>query len=109
MAATGTVVALGIPLGLPVLRRQAAGLTEGDAGGFATGTIDPLVWFEIYPDNRVLVYVPKAEMGQAARPGRAADRADCSGNWERVLQSDRCALAPSADVAGASVGGFVAF
>ena len=30
MAATGAALALGIPLGLPKLRRAAAGLTEGD-------------------------------------------------------------------------------
>ena len=64
MAATGAAVTLGIPLGLPVLRRAAAGLTEGDVGGFARGTLDPLLWFELYPDERVLVFVPKAEMGQ---------------------------------------------
>jgi isoquinoline 1-oxidoreductase beta subunit len=64
MAATGAALALGIPLGLPPLRRAAAGLTEGDAGGFASGTLDPLLWFEVYPDGRVLVFVPKAEMGQ---------------------------------------------
>ena len=64
MAATGAALALGIPLGLPPLRRGAAGLTEGDAGGFARGTLDPLLWFEVYPDGRVLVFVPKAEMGQ---------------------------------------------
>jgi isoquinoline 1-oxidoreductase beta subunit len=64
MAATGAALALGIPLGLPRLRRGAAGLTEGDAGGFASGTLDPLLWFEVYPDGRVLIFVPKAEMGQ---------------------------------------------
>jgi isoquinoline 1-oxidoreductase beta subunit len=64
MATTGAALALGIPLGLPPLRRAAAGLTEGDAGGFAGGTLDPLLWFEVYPDGRVLIFVPKAEMGQ---------------------------------------------
>jgi isoquinoline 1-oxidoreductase beta subunit len=64
MAATGTALALGIPLGLPVLRRGIAGLTEGDAGGFASGTLDPLVWIEIHPDESVRLFVPKAEMGQ---------------------------------------------
>ena len=64
MAATGTALALGIPLGLPPLRRAAAGLTEGDAGGFGSGTLDPQVWFEVHADGGVLVYLPKAEMGQ---------------------------------------------
>jgi isoquinoline 1-oxidoreductase beta subunit len=64
MAATGAALALGIPLGLPVLRRTAAGLTEGDAGGFGGGTLDPLVWFEVQGDGRILLFLPKAEMGQ---------------------------------------------
>jgi isoquinoline 1-oxidoreductase beta subunit len=64
VAATGAALALGIPLGLPALRRTAAGLTEGDAGGFASGTLDPFIWFKIYPDERVRIYLPKAEMGQ---------------------------------------------
>lgn len=64
MATTGAALALGIPLGLPHLRRAAARLTEGDAGGFASGTLDPLLWFELYPDGHILVFVPKAEMGQ---------------------------------------------
>lgn len=64
MAATGTALALGIPLGLPALRRQLAGMTEGDAGGFFSGSLDPLIWFEVYPDNQVRLYLPKAEMGQ---------------------------------------------
>jgi isoquinoline 1-oxidoreductase beta subunit len=64
MAATGAALALGIPLGLPQLRRGAAGLTEGDAGGFASGTLEPTIWFKVFPEGRILVYVPKAEMGQ---------------------------------------------
>ena len=85
MAATGTALALGIPLGLPVLRRAAAGLTEGDAGGFARGTLDPLLWFEVYPDNRVLVYVPKAEMGQGIHTALAQIAAEeLEIAWERL-------------------------
>ena len=64
MATTGAALALGIPLGLPPLRRQMAGLTEGDAFGFGSGTLDPLVWIEISPDDSVRLFVPKAEMGQ---------------------------------------------
>jgi isoquinoline 1-oxidoreductase beta subunit len=64
MATTGAALALGIPMSLPYLRLRAAGLTEGDAGGFARGTLDPLLWFEVYPDGRILLFVPKAEMGQ---------------------------------------------
>ena len=85
MAATGAALALGIPLGLPVLRRAAAGLTEGDAGGFASGTLDPLLWFEVYPDDRVLVFVPKAEMGQGIHTALAQIAAEeLEVAWERL-------------------------
>jgi isoquinoline 1-oxidoreductase beta subunit len=85
MAATGSALALGIPLGLPVLRRQAAGLTEGDAGGFASGTLDPLLWFEVYPDGRVLLLVPKAEMGQGIHTALAQIAAEELGvDWEQL-------------------------
>ncbi len=85
MAATGAALALGIPLGLPPLRRGAAGLTEGDAGGFASGTLDPLLWFEVYPDGRVLVFVPKAEMGQGIHTALAQIAAEeLEVAWERL-------------------------
>jgi isoquinoline 1-oxidoreductase beta subunit len=64
MAASGAALALGIPLGLPILRRMAAEFSEGDAGAFFSGELDPLVWIEVHPDERVRLYVPKAEMGQ---------------------------------------------
>jgi len=76
MATTGAALALGIPVGLPRLRRAAAGLTEGDAGGFASGSLDPLLWFEVYPEGRVLLFVPKAEMGQGIHTALAQIAAD---------------------------------
>jgi isoquinoline 1-oxidoreductase beta subunit len=85
MAVTGTALALGIPLGLPRLRRGAAGLTEGDAGGFASGTLDPLLWFEVYPDGRVLVFVPKAEMGQGIHTALAQIAAEeLEVDWQQL-------------------------
>lgn len=85
MATTGAALALGIPLGLPPLRRAAAGLTEGDAGGFASGTLDPLLWFEVYPDERVRVFVPKAEMGQGIHTALAQIAAEeLEVAWERL-------------------------
>jgi len=84
-ATTGAGLALGIPLGLPHLRRAAAGLTEGDAGGFASGTLDPLLWFEVYPDGRVLIFVPKAEMGQGIHTALAQIAAEeLEVAWERL-------------------------
>ncbi len=85
MATTGAALALGIPLGLPHLRRAAAGLTEGDAGGFASGTLDPLLWFELYPDGHILVFVPKAEMGQGIHTALAQIAAEeLEVAWEQL-------------------------
>lgn len=85
MAATGAALALGIPLGLPVVRRTAAGLTEGDAGGFASGTLDPLVWIKIYPDERIRLYLPKAEMGQGIHTALAQIAAEeLEVSWEQL-------------------------
>ncbi|MFC2015396.1 molybdopterin cofactor-binding domain-containing protein [Chloroflexota bacterium] len=85
MATTGAALALGIPLGLPPLRRAAAGLTEGDAGGFGGGALDPLLWFEVYPDGRVLIFVPKAEMGQGIHTALAQIAAEeLEVGWEQL-------------------------
>jgi isoquinoline 1-oxidoreductase beta subunit len=85
MAATGAALALGIPLGLPRFRRAAAGLTEGDAGGFASGTLDPLLWFEVHADGRLLLYVPKAEMGQGIHTALAQIAAEeLEVDWDQL-------------------------
>jgi isoquinoline 1-oxidoreductase beta subunit len=85
MAATGAALALGIPLGLPRLRGAAGGMTEGDAGGFFGGTLDPLLWFEVYPDGRLLMFVPKAEMGQGIHTALAQIAAEeLEVSWERL-------------------------
>ena len=86
MAVTGGALMLGIPLGLPPLRRTAAGLTEGDAGGFASGTLDPLVWIEVHQDDSILLYVPKAEMGQGIHTALAQIAAEeLEIPWERLV------------------------
>ena len=62
-ATTGAALALGIPLGLPPARRKMAEVIEGDTT-FSYGALDPLVWIEILPDERVRLFVTKTEMGQ---------------------------------------------
>ena len=59
----GGGLALGFVFGVPALRLTAARYLDGAAGpgGFAN---DPTAWFEISPDNRVRLFVPKVEMGQ---------------------------------------------
>ncbi|MDP8232282.1 MAG: hypothetical protein P9L91_06380, partial [Candidatus Zophobacter franzmannii] len=59
----GGGLALGFVYGVPALRLVAANALNGSAGpGGATN--EPTAWFEISPDNRVRLYVPKVEMGQ---------------------------------------------
>ena len=85
MAATGTALALGIPLGLPLVRRKIAQLTEGGAAGFSFGSLDPLVWIEVLPDDRIRLFVPKAEMGQGIHTSLAQLAAEeLEIPWERL-------------------------
>jgi isoquinoline 1-oxidoreductase beta subunit len=85
MAATGTALALGIPLGLPVVRRQIAGATEGEGNAFFSGSLDPLIWFEVHPDDHVRIYLPKAEMGQGIHTSLAQIAAEeLEVPWDRL-------------------------
>jgi isoquinoline 1-oxidoreductase beta subunit len=84
MAATGTALALGIPLGLPVARRKVAGLTEGDLR-MSFGSLDPLVWFEVSPDDRVRLFLTKAELGQGVHTSLAQIAAEeLEISWEQL-------------------------
>lgn len=83
MAATGTALTLGIPLGLPVLRRTIAQLMEGDVT--MPTSVDPLVWFEISADEGVRLFVTKAEMGQGIHTALAQIAAEeLEVPWERL-------------------------
>lgn len=60
---TGVGLALGWQFGLPVARR---GIAESVDSGSVPGNVkvDPMVWFEILPDNSLTLYNIKVEMGQ---------------------------------------------
>jgi len=84
MAVTGTALALGIPIGLPVARRRVAELVSGE-GILPASDLNPLLWLEMLPDNRLRVFVPKAELGQGTHTGLAQLAADeLEMPWERV-------------------------
>jgi isoquinoline 1-oxidoreductase beta subunit len=84
MAASGTALALGIPLGLPAARRQIAQVVEGDTLGFPAD-VEPLAWFEVLPDDSLRLYVTKAEMGQGVHTGLAQIAAEeLEIPWERL-------------------------
>ncbi len=79
---TGATLALSIPLGLPLARRRMARMTEG---GYSGGALDPLAWFEIQPDNRVRLYVTKAELGQGIHTSLAQIAAEeLEIPWEKL-------------------------
>jgi isoquinoline 1-oxidoreductase subunit beta len=84
MAVSGTALALGIPIGLPAARRKVADLVSND-GVLPAPDLNPLLWLEMLPDNRLRVLVPKAEMGQGTHTGLAQLAADeLEMPWDRV-------------------------
>jgi isoquinoline 1-oxidoreductase subunit beta len=84
MAVSGTAFALGIPVGLPVARRKVAEIFAVD-GVLPPLDLNPLLWFELLPDNRLRVFVPKTEMGQGTHTGLAQLAADeLEMPWEKV-------------------------
>jgi isoquinoline 1-oxidoreductase beta subunit len=70
MAITGAAFALGIPLGLPVARRKIAEIMAGDFA-LPSSDLNPLLWLEVLPSDRIRMFVPKAEMGQGTHTALA--------------------------------------
>lgn len=70
LGAAAAVVVLGVWFGLPAARRRIA---SAMAGSFSLPQkpLNPLAWIEVLPDDRIRLYVPKAEMGQGAHTGLA--------------------------------------
>lgn len=67
---TAGAVALGVGVGVPYARLQIANMLEGASlGGDFSG--DPRLWFEVAPDNRITLYIPKVEMGQGTHTSLA--------------------------------------
>ncbi|MFT5194518.1 MAG: isoquinoline 1-oxidoreductase beta subunit [Cellvibrionaceae bacterium] len=63
LGSTGVGLALGVTLGRKPFYRFVAGFLNGGETPASLGS-DPLAWFEVYPDNRVKIFVSKVEMGQ---------------------------------------------
>jgi len=84
MGVGGLALAIGIPIGLPVARRK---LTEALAHGWLPKgeDLDPLLWIELLPDDRIRLFVPKAEMGQGIHTGLAQIAAEeLEVPWDRL-------------------------
>ncbi|MCY1074322.1 xanthine dehydrogenase family protein molybdopterin-binding subunit [Archangium lansingense] len=78
----GSVGALA--LGLPAIRLGVARAV--DDGLMPSGkSLDPTVWFELLPDDRVRLHLPKAEMGQGIHTALAQIAAEeLEVPWERL-------------------------
>jgi isoquinoline 1-oxidoreductase beta subunit len=84
MAVTGTALALGIPIGLPIGRKKLAELIATDME-MPGQDMNPLQWLEVLPDNRVRLLVPKAELGQGTHTSLAQIAAEeLEINWENL-------------------------
>lgn len=67
---TGTALALGIPFGVPALRKKIhGGMAEGS--GPPAPPLTPAAWIEVLSSGRIRLMLPKAEMGQGSHTGLA--------------------------------------
>lgn len=64
------VVLLIILFGIPAAQRWIASAMAGRLS-IPGRPLNPLSWIEVLPDNRIRLYVPKAEMGQGTHTGLA--------------------------------------
>ena len=64
------VFVLGVQFGLPAARRRLALLMAGEFS-IPERPLNPLLWIEVLADDRIRLFVPKAEMGQGAHTGLA--------------------------------------
>ncbi|MGB0388093.1 MAG: molybdopterin cofactor-binding domain-containing protein [Ardenticatenaceae bacterium] len=72
LGATGLGLALGVKVGTPIVRLRIAEMFDGPAGSSFGGVeAPPTTWFEISPDNRVRLHLPKVEMGQGVHTSLA--------------------------------------
>jgi len=69
-------VFVGVKLGTPIMRLRLAEWVESSGGPPGDIEAPPDAWFDITPDNRVRLFLPKSEMGQGVHTGLAQIAAD---------------------------------
>lgn len=96
----GGGLALGATLGLPAARLALADWLDG-AGFPASMPKDPEIWFAIQPDGRVVMAMPKVEMGQGVHTALAQLAAEELGvAWEQISVTQSSSIGPVRDPAG---------
>ena len=85
LGTTGVLAAGGVAFGLPVLQRTIAGTFDQASAPFSVDAA-PLTWFEVTPSNQVILYVPKAEMGQGIHTALGQIAAEELGvEWDQLV------------------------
>jgi isoquinoline 1-oxidoreductase beta subunit len=85
LGTAGAGLALGLRFGVPAVRLRMAESIEAQGGRPASYDAPPTAWFEISPDNRVRLYLPKVEMGQGVHTSLAQIAADeLEVDWEQL-------------------------
>ena len=84
--ASGAAALVGLRvLGLPYARLQIADYLDSSGGPPIGVKAAPTAWFEILPDNRVRLFLPKVEMGQGVHTALAQAAADeLEAAWENL-------------------------
>ncbi len=70
LGVTGSVVALGVLVVLPLVRRRIGSMMAGSFS-LREKQLNPLSWIQVLPDDRIRLLLPKAEMGQGTHTGLA--------------------------------------
>lgn len=84
------VLAVGTYLFRSPIRTALAGVVNTAETPYLGNTDTPIIWFEIQPDNTVIIYSPKVEMGQGTFTGLAqitAEELEISMDQLQVMHS----------------------
>lgn len=99
----GGGLALGATLGLPAARLALADFFGDVIEIPSSFSREPAVWFNIQPDGRVIMAMPKVEMGQGVHTALAQIAAEELGvAWEQVGITQSSSIGPVRDGAGTS-------
>lgn len=97
----GALVAIGVPIGLPIARRSMFDMLDDSATGLESVDTDPAAWFEVLPDSRIRLYLSKVEMGQGVHTSLAQIAAEELGiGWDDLDVVQATSLTGINDMSG---------